>query len=177
MQIEVFPSPNGTVRVAPISALVLHYTNTMTLDAALRWYSDPQTHDSVHYVVGRDGRLVQMVEERNVAWHAGRSSMHPQHPKHDPRREPNVNAFSIGIALVGCADSGFTDRQLAALYQLVELLVVRYKILPDRVVGHRHIVEGNRRDDPDGYDNQFPWGKLQEVANRSYLAALQKPQP
>jgi AmpD protein len=83
--------------------------------------------------------------------------------------EANVNPFSLGIELVGTQDSGFTDKQLASLYQLLEHLVVRYKVQPDRVVGHCHVSPG-RKIDPDGTDRQFNWTKTWQVCHAAYLA-------
>lgn len=167
MAVEFLASPNHSPRRKRITAVVLHYTGSLSIEGPLRWFADKASAASAHYVVGRDGRTVQMVEETAAAWHAGRSAMAP---RAKPPGEPNVNDFSIGIELVGTADSGFTDRQLAALYALLERLVATYRIPPDRVVGHLHVSPG-RRQDPDGYDGQFPWQKCHEVCRVAYVAS------
>ena len=173
MAIEFLASPNHGPRRASkrISAIVLHYTASLGIEGPLRWFASAESAQSAHYVVGRDGRTVQMVEEHRVAWHAGRSAMAP---RTKPPGEPHVDEFSIGIALVATADSGFTDRQLAALYALLERLVATYRILPDRVVGRQHIAPG-RRLDPDGYDRQFPWAKAREVCRVALQASSMPP--
>lgn len=162
-------SPNRSRRSKPISAIVIHYTGSLSIDGTVNWFLKPESRVSAHYVVGRDGRVIQMVPDEDVAWHAGRSAMRPNLPNGDPLQEPNVNSFSIGIELVGTADSGFTDRQLASLYALIETLVARYKIPPERVVGHCHIAPG-RKIDPDGYGQQFNWAKTRQVADSTYRA-------
>lgn len=151
-------------RRKPVSALIVHYTGSVTLDSIVGWFARPESAMSAHYVVGRDGKVVQMVKEEDVAWHAGRSAMFPNEK---PPREPNVNDFSIGVELVGTMDSGFTDRQLASFYELLAQLVAKYRIPPERVVGHCHIAPG-RRQDPDGVDGQFPWSKARSVAQGAY---------
>lgn len=162
---EFLPSPHRrTSRSKPISAIVIHYTGSLNIEGTLSWFRRPESKVSAHYVIGRDGRIVQMVEDAHVAWHAGRSAMFP-HEK--PPREPNVNEFSLGIELVGTADSGFTDRQLASLYELLARLVQHYRIPADRVVGHAHISPG-RKIDPDGFDQQFPWAKTRAVCEAAY---------
>lgn len=166
---DVIPSPNRSKRSKPISAIVLHYTGSLNIEGTVAWFKDPESRVSAHYVVGRDGRVVQMVPEEEVAWHAGRSAMRPNLPDGDPHKEPNVNSFSVGIELVGTADSGFTDRQLASLYTIIEVLVARYKVAPERVVGHLHISPG-RKIDPDGYAKQFNWAKVRNVAQVTYNA-------
>jgi N-acetylmuramoyl-L-alanine amidase len=165
VQISYLASPNfRRVSRRTITAIVLHYTQTMTLDTAVRWLQKPESHTSYHYLVGRDGAIAQMVKDQDIAQHAGRSAMRPHE---DPPGEVNVNEFSLGIALVGTADSGFTDRQMAGLYTLIEILVARYKVPPDRIVGHEHVAPG-RQTDPSGFDGQFNWRRLHEVSTRAF---------
>jgi len=66
-----------------------------------------------HYVVGRAGEILQMVEENDVAWHAGKSEL-PE----DPQRG-KVNPFSLGIELVNAEDTEITDEQYRSLANLV----------------------------------------------------------
>jgi N-acetyl-anhydromuramyl-L-alanine amidase AmpD len=146
-----------------ISAIVLHYSHGLTEDV-IAWMATPQSHTSVHYVISRHGEVTQMVQEHCIAWHAGRSAMDPHN---QPPKEVNVNEFSLGVMLIGDADSGFTDRQLAALYALTERLVATYRIQPDRIVGHAQVAPG-RQQDPDGYAHQFNWRKLHEVASAAF---------
>lgn len=169
--IEFIASPNyrhGNGRA--ITSIVIHYTSSLSLEGTIAWFKRTDSQVSAHYVIGRDGRTVQMVRDEDIAWHAGRSAMRPSET---PPGEPNVNAFSIGIELVGTADSGFTDLQMAACYQLIELLVARYHIEADRVVGHCHIAPG-RKIDPDGYARQFNWQKAREVAQTALTAVTKK---
>jgi N-acetylmuramoyl-L-alanine amidase len=158
---EFIQSPHTTPgRRRPISAIVIHYTAAMGIDGTIDWFQRPESKVSAHYVVGRDGRVVQMVQDGDVAWHAGRSMLN---------EEPNVNGFSIGIELVGTADSGFTDKQMASLYALIEALVATYKIPPDRIVGHSFVAPG-RKIDPEGYYAQFNWSRTREIAQLVYSA-------
>jgi N-acetylmuramoyl-L-alanine amidase len=170
---EFIPSPNFRAgRRKPISAVVVHYTGDTSLDGTIGWFKRSDSKVSAHYVIGRDGRVVQMVQEEDTAWHAGRSAMDPNH-KPAPT-EPNVNDFSIGIELVGTPDSGFTDRQLASFYEVLAQVVTRYNVRPDRVVGHLHIAPG-RKIDPDGYNAQFPWAKTHAIAQAAYRAVQARP--
>jgi N-acetylmuramoyl-L-alanine amidase len=158
---EFIPSPNFTKgRRRPISAIVIHYTGSVNIEGPISWFQTKKSGVSSHYLVGRDGRVVQMVHDGDTAWHAGRSAMAPHAT---PPGEPNVNNFSIGIELVGTGDSGFTDAQMASFYSLIELLVSQYHIPPDRVVGHSFIAPG-RKLDPEGFHAQFNWQKTRAVA-------------
>jgi N-acetylmuramoyl-L-alanine amidase len=165
---EVIASPNhGGLRKKAITAIVIHYTASLSIEGTISWFKNKTAKVSAHYVIGRDGRVVQMVPDNFVAWHAGRSAMRPHLADGHPQKEPNVNAFSIGIELVGTMDSGFNDQQMASLYSLLEVLVTRYKIVPERVVGHLHISPG-RKQDPDGINAQFNWAKTREIVTRAY---------
>lgn len=152
-----------------VTAIILHYSGGLSLTAAVRHMQRTDARTSVHYVIGREGRVVQMVLDENVAFHAGRSAMDPE-----VGREVNVNEFSLGVMLVGDADSGFTDRQMTACYALVEQLVERYAVPPDRIRGHEHISPG-RQLDPGGYTAQFDWRRLHEVATRVYATLAPTP--
>lgn len=169
----IIPSPWHSARTKPITAVVIHYTGSMNIEGTISWFkmTDPPSKVSAHYVIGRDGRVVQMVPDDRVAWHAGRSAMRPHLAVSDPRQEPNVNSFSLGIELVGTHDSGFEPLQLASLYTLLEQIVRRYKIPPERVVGHADIAPG-RKIDPDGYHKQFPWEACRRVVAAAYNAAM-----
>ncbi len=149
------------MRLQVVTAIVLHYTGTLATEPAVQWMQRPDAHLSAHYVIERNGAIIQMVPEDAIAFHAGRSTM---------GSEANVNEFSVGVMLVGTADSGFTDVQMAALYTLVEVLVVRHGINPDRIVGHQHVAPG-RQQDPDGFTNQFNWRRLHEVATKAFTHA------
>ena len=55
----------------PVDILLLHYTGMISEEGALTWLTSPQSQVSAHYFVGEDGRIVQMVDEAERAWHAG----------------------------------------------------------------------------------------------------------
>lgn len=167
----IIPSPHYSGRSKAITAVVIHYTGSMNIEGTIAWFKNPASKVSAHYVIGRDGRLVQMVPDDKVAWHAGRSSMRPHLPDGDPRKELNVNSFSIGIELTGTHDSGFERAQLNTLYGLLERLVAKYRIPPERVVGHADVSPG-RKIDPDGYHKQFDWDACRRVVAVAYNAAV-----
>ena len=72
------PSPNYNARVPhegrrQIRHLILHYTGMESGQGAEDWLVNPESGVSSHYIVHDDGRIVQMVEEMDRAWHAGAS--------------------------------------------------------------------------------------------------------
>lgn len=92
-QVEYIESPNTNGKTQPISPsyLIIHYTADSSIDGAISWFKDPQAEASAHLVIGRDGRIVQMVPFNQKAWHAGESKW---------KGITRLNKCSIGIELV-----------------------------------------------------------------------------
>jgi len=116
---------------------------------------DPQAHPyfaeihqlrvSSHFLIRRDGSLLQFVSCLQRAWHAGQSSW---------QERERCNDFSVGIELEGSDHEAFTDAQYAQLYQLLDALKAAYPI--EAVVGHSDIAPG-RKTDPGPY---FDWSRI-----------------
>jgi len=100
---------------------------------------------SAHFLIRRDGRVVQFVSCERRAWHAGSSSW---------RGRENCNDFSIGIELEGLEGLGFEAAQYARLVQLLRSIKRRYALR--MVVGHEHIAPGRKGDPGPG----FQWWAL-----------------
>lgn len=84
-------SPNWSRRRSDtVDAIVLHYTALLLNDTIAR-FEDSGSRVSAHFVIDRDGSVIQMVRTEHKAWHAGTSQM-------DGRRD--VNDYSIGIELI-----------------------------------------------------------------------------
>ena len=98
-----------------------------------------------HYLIDRKGTIYRLVEDEDVAYHAGNSKM--------PDGRTDVNAFSIGVEILGDEEDGYTSVQYGAVNDLIAYLkkkhVVKY------VVGHADIAPG-RKTDPWNFD----WKKL-----------------
>jgi len=103
---------------------------------------------SAHFVVRRDGVLLQFVSCDRRAWHAGRSQW---------RGRENCNDFSIGVELEGLEGGVFTDAQYAALEALLPALARRYPL--QSVAGHEHVAPGRKADPGAGFD----WPRLQRL--------------
>ena len=110
---------------------------------------------SSHYLVRRDGEVIQFVAPEQRAWHAGVSSW---------RGRSRCNDFSIGIELEGCDDDAFDARQYRSLVDATRALLEAYPALaPARIVGHSDVAPG-RKTDP---GPQFDWDR--------YLYGLEYP--
>lgn len=100
---------------------------------------------SAHYLIGRDGTVYNLVDEKNVAYHAGKSSL--------PDGRIGVNSCSLGIEMVCSFTESITDIQMESLVKLTKDIQSRYKI--KYVLRHSDIAPG-RKTDPwnfewDGY--------------------------
>ncbi len=104
---------------------------------------------SAHFLVRRDGEIVQFVSTLHRAWHAGVS-------RHNNRDA--CNDFSIGIELEGTDTQAYTDEQYNTLKRLTEVLRARHTLTAVR--GHEHIAPG-RKTDPGPY---FKWRRYAREA-------------
>lgn len=102
---------------------------------------------AAHYLIARGGEIYHLVEDRNIAYHAGESKV--------PDGRTGVNAFSIGIEMINTEDGKFTSDQYVALNQLIGNLKKQYSI--KYILGHDDIAPG-RKTDPWNID----WTKVQK---------------
>jgi N-acetyl-anhydromuramoyl-L-alanine amidase len=100
---------------------------------------------SSHFLVRRDGEVVQFVPVERRAWHAGASSW---------RGRGRCNDFSIGIELEGTEEDVFTEAQYRALAVLLKDL--RQKFPLRDVAAHSDVAPG-RKIDPGPH---FDWPRL-----------------
>ena len=113
----------------------------------LDWNADPYYAEirgmqvSAHFLVRRDGELLQFVSCDDRAWHAGVSTWHGR---------TDCNDFSIGIELEGLEGESFEAPQYKALSGLVKAVARRYPITS--VAGHEHVAPGRKRDPGAGFD-------------------------
>lgn len=90
---------------------------------------------SAHFLIRRDGAVLQFVSCLDRAWHAGQSEW---------RGRTRCNDYSVGIELEGTDDTPFDDRQYARLARLARSLLARYPIVD--VTGHSDIAPGRKTD-------------------------------
>jgi AmpD protein len=120
---------------------------------------DPESHPyfreihglrvSAHFLVRRDGELVQFVPCSRRAWHAGASNW---------LGRENCNNFSIGIELEGCDQRSFEDAQYLTLNRLLAELRRHYPI--DAVIGHSDIAPGRKTDPGPCFD----WNRVHDAS-------------
>jgi AmpD protein len=163
------PSPNcdgrpegETIRLVVIHAISLPpdefggdgiaelFTNCLDPDAHPYFREVHALRVSAHFLIRRDGEVIQFVPCSMRAWHAGASAW---------GERTRCNDFSIGIELEGCDSIPFEDAQYQALERLLAELRRRHAI--EAVVGHSDIAPG-RKTDPGPH---FDWHRIRN-ANR-----------
>jgi N-acetylmuramoyl-L-alanine amidase len=127
--------------------VMIHHTAQNSLDQTLRTFTIKRTSVSSHYVVSRDGKVVQMVNDYLRAQHAGAGKW---------GNETDMNSASIGIEMDnnGTTDV-WTDAQINSLCALLATLKKKYNIPTANFIGHADYAP-SRKPDP----NNFPWKTL-----------------
>lgn len=143
--IERYASANFDARKP--NFVIIHHTSDADIDSALRTLTEAASRVSSHYLIGRDGRVLQLVDEQQRAWHAGVSSWGSL---------TDLNSASIGIELDNDGETPFAVPQIDALIELLRDLTQRYGIPPANVLGHGDIAP-QRKSDP---SRHFPWQRL-----------------
>jgi len=127
--------------------VILHQTSNDNVKQALTTLTDPQRQVSAHYLIGRDGTLIQLVDETARAWHAGESWW---------AGDTDLNSASIGIELDNTGEEPFAEPQIAVLLDLLAELQSRYRIPSANFLAHGDVAPG-RKVDP---SKLFPWRRL-----------------
>jgi AmpD protein len=164
------PSPNADERPpgCTIDALIIHaislppreYGNDFIerffqnrLPREVHPYFE-EIHDvcvSAHFLIRRNGEIVQFVPVNKRAWHAGVSVCMGREAAND---------FSIGIELEGCDDMGFEESQYESLETLSRALIDAIPTLSGKhVYGHSDIAPG-RKTDPGPH---FDWQRYRQA--------------
>lgn len=160
-------SPNRDARPdgAEVTLLVVHGISlppgSFGGDAIARLFTnrlDPSAHPSygtiahlrvsAHFLIRRNGALVQFVHCTERAWHAGTSSWNGRE---------RCNDFSIGVELEGADDIAYEAGQYAMLARLVKAIRRRYPIAD--TVGHSDIAPGRKTDPGPAFD----WARLNRL--------------
>lgn len=179
------PTPNhGSAFAAGLpDAIIVHFTGGSSAESAINWLTNPQAKASAHVVIGRDGRITQLLPFDTIAWHAGASTY---------GNRKGYNHFSIGIELDNpgrlkrteggefLASFGrkypadqviaathrneraesywlaYTEEQIEATFDLCSALCATYPVR--EILGHEEIAPG-RKDDP---GPAFPLDRLRQ---------------
>ncbi|MDO3627145.1 N-acetylmuramoyl-L-alanine amidase [Mucilaginibacter sp. BT774] len=124
--------------------VIIHFTAQDSLAQTLHTFTVTQTQVSAHYVVGKDGKVVHMLNDYLRAWHAGVSRW---------GSISDMNSCSIGIEIDNNGNEPFSGPQIKSLLALLGYLKKTYNIPATNFIGHQDIAP-LRKPDPGPY---FPW--------------------
>lgn len=169
--IRYLPSPNCDERPAgaAIDLLVIHnislppgefggpgivdlFMNRLDPGAHPYYRGIAHLQVSAHFLVRRDGELIQFVPCARRAWHAGESTW---------RGRDRCNDYSIGIELEGADEQAFADIQYEQLARLTRALQIAYPGF--EIVGHSDIAPARKTDPGPCFD----WPRLRELLQDS----------
>ena len=141
MVVHSISLPPGQYGGPEIEAL---FTNTLDWDAHPYFQQIRGAEVSAHFVIRRDGALIQFVSCDDRAWHAGRSQF---------QGRDNCNDFSVGIELEGLEGQLFEDAQYETLSSLCAAIAQHYRV--HHIAGHEHIAPMRKQDPGAGFDWLF----------------------
>ena len=147
-------SPNFNVkkrRVKQIKFVIFHYTGMRRENDAIKKLTSKKSKVSCHYLIKNNGKILILVPELYIAWHAGISFW---------KKYKLINKSSIGIELSNPGHEHnykkFPKKQINSLIKLSKFLIRKYKIKPSFFLGHSDIAV-DRKKDP---GEKFPWKYL-----------------
>ena len=148
-----------------ITSIIIHYTGMQSERESIKRLTSLNSKVSCHYLINRSGKVFRLVEEKNIAWHAGKSMW---------CKYKNLNKNSIGIELVNKGHrygyQAFTRIQIKRLVELCKYLKRKYKIKNKLILGHSDIAP-LRKADP---GEKFPWGYLSSKGVGTYPGKIMK---
>ena len=130
------------------SGIIEHFTNRLDPSAHPFYASIAGMKVSAHFLVRRNGELIQFVPCAKRAWHAGESNWNGR---------ARCNDYSIGIELEGTGEVPFTAAQYRRLAALTRALRARYPVRD--IAGHSDVAPG-RKADPGPY---FDWARYRAM--------------
>ncbi len=134
-----------------IKFIIIHYTGMKNETLAIKRLSDPKSKVSAHYFIKDNGKIINIVPDTYIAWHAGKSLW---------KSYNSLNKHSIGIEISNPGHNNnykkFSFNQISSLSKLIKFLIKKYKIKKTNILGHSDIAP-KRKKDP---GEKFPWENL-----------------
>ena len=131
--------------------IILHYTGMKSEKEAIIKLTNIQSQVASHYLITRSGKIINLVPDLYIAWHAGISSW---------KTLNSLNKNSIGIEITNPGHQfgykKFSKKQINSLINLSKFLIKKYKINKKNILGHSDI-SPDRKKDP---GEKFPWEYL-----------------
>ena len=147
-------SPNFNLRkrsFSKVKYLIFHYTGMKSEKGAIKRLTSNNSGVSCHYFIKRNGKIIKIVPDLYIAWHAGISSW---------KKDKFLNSNSIGIEISNPGHqhgySNFSPSQIKSVISLSKKLKKKYKIKKENILGHSDIAPLRKKDPGE----KFPWKTL-----------------
>ena len=131
-----------------IKYIIFHYTGMKSDKLAISKLTNFNSKVSCHYYIDKYGKLIQLVPDLNIAWHAGKSYW---------RGDKLLNSSSIGIEISNPGHEhgykAFKRKQIECLINISKILIKKYKIKKKNILGHSDIAPLRKKDPGE----KFPW--------------------
>ena len=134
-----------------IKFIIFHYTGMKKESDALNKLTQIQSEVSCHYFIKNNGKIMKLVPDLYIAWHAGKSSW---------KNYKSLNSNSIGIEVTNPGHEHgykkFTQKQISSILKLSKFLIKKYSIKPKNILRHSDIAILRKKDPGE----KFPWEYL-----------------
>ena len=134
-----------------IKFIIFHYTGMKREKDAINRLTNYKSNVSSHYLIKNNGKIITLVPDLYIAWHAGISSW---------KNFRSINKYSIGIEISNSGHNNkykkFSKKQINSVLKLSKILIKKYKIKSKFILGHSDIAP-DRKKDP---GEKFPWEYL-----------------
>ncbi len=152
MSINYSPNFDTTKRHKnKIKYIIYHYTGMKNDSSAIKKLTNPNSKVSCHYYITKNGKLIQMVPDLYISWHAGKSKW---------KQDESLNKNSIGIEISNpgyeLGYRNFNKKQISCLIKISNILIKKYKIKKENILGHSDIAPLRKKDPGE----RFPWKLL-----------------
>lgn len=107
--------------------VIIHHTGGRGLDVAIQTLQSRKL--SYHYLVDRNGKVVQILPDELMGWHAGKTNKKPEFD----------NSNTVSISMVAKDDSDVTPEQIAAASSLEAMLAKKYGFSKSNTFGHGEV--------------------------------------
>ncbi len=118
---------------------------------AIKRLTDSKSKVSSHYFIKNNGKVITLVPELYISWHAGISSW---------QNYKSLNKHSIGIEISNPGHNfnykKFSKKQIHSILKLTKYLIKKYKIKNKFILGHSDIAPFRKKDPGE----KFPWKYL-----------------
>jgi len=185
MHITQRPSPNRNIgRQNQIPDFIVCHITGGSFTSAINTILNAANQVSYHFVIGRDGAIVQAVNIEDTAWANGttnsgdnRDNRHSTIPAIRDRRR-NANQFTTSIGFADSSGGELTAVQLSAGVELIRhirsevLRIYRFEIPVSRsnIIGHHEINPITRPNCP---GPRFPFTEILQRVRESGLLGAQ----